>query len=82
MAAEASTPAGYSMAALAAAACSSLALGALLGYRLGQAQGRGRSGAASRPWRRSGSDSDESTPGARMNRAACSNAAVRPPVCI
>ncbi|KAI7837654.1 hypothetical protein COHA_008516 [Chlorella ohadii] len=63
MATEAAPSSGYSAAALAAAACSSLALGALVGYRLGRAQTRGRSAAAPR-WRRSGSDSDESTPAA------------------
>ncbi len=65
MATEAAPSSGYSAAALAAAACSSLALGALVGYRLGRAQTRGRSAAAPR-WRRSGSDSDESTPGAPL----------------
>lgn len=66
MAAEATSSSGYSAAALAAAACSSLALGALVGYRLGQASRRGPSAAKPRMWRRSGSDSDESTPGAPL----------------
>lgn len=64
MAAEATSSSGYSAAALAAAACSSLALGALVGYRLGQASRRGPSAAKPRLWRCSGSDSDESTPAA------------------